>query len=115
MRWARRLRERFCVFIASAICHASTSLMATASNSSSLPSSFRNSSRVVSSLVERGDFFFVMSAFSRFKLTLAFAGQGQVIVRCLLRLLHEAVEDQNMHHIMSIAIVYSNWGGVSRG
>ena len=37
----------FCAFIASAICHASTSLIATVSNSSSLPSSFKKSSSVV--------------------------------------------------------------------
>jgi hypothetical protein len=33
MRSARRLRDKFCAFMASAICHASTSLMATASAS----------------------------------------------------------------------------------
>src|ERR1043166_10200231 len=38
MRSARRLRERFCAFMASAIWHASACLMASASNSSGLPS-----------------------------------------------------------------------------
>src|SRR6266849_912468 len=65
MRSARRLRERFCAFIAAAICQASTSLMATASNSSSFPSSFRKSSRVFSPPVERAVFFFISSSSRR--------------------------------------------------
>jgi hypothetical protein len=54
-------RKVLCLHCLTAICHASTSLIATASNSSSLPSSFKKSSSVVSPSVERG-FFRFMSA-----------------------------------------------------
>jgi hypothetical protein len=37
-----------------------------------------------------------MSASSRLEFTFAFTGQGQVIARCLLRLLDEAVENQDL-------------------
>src|SRR5215475_14012797 len=95
MRSARRLRERFCVFIASAICHARTSLMATASNSSSLPSSFSKSSSVASLAVEREIFFLFMPISSRGKFAPAPARKCQVFVRRLSGLLDEAVKNQD--------------------
>src|SRR5712691_2520691 len=96
IRSAKRLRERFCAFIASAICQASTSLMATASNSSSFPSSFRKSSSVVSPAVEREAFFFFISASSWTEFSFALTGQAQVLIWRLLGLLDEAVKDQEV-------------------
>src|SRR5580693_2232902 len=95
IRSARRLRESFCAFIASVICQARTSLMATASNSSSLPSSLRKESRVVSSSAERAVFLFFTRPSLPLEFTVTFARQRNVLVRCLLGFLDEAMKDQN--------------------
>src|SRR5450755_334543 len=95
MRSASRLRERLLAFIASPICQASTSLMATASNSSSLPSPLRKSSRVESFAVERAVLFFFMSHSLRFEFPSALARQREVCIGRLLGLLDEAVKNQH--------------------
>src|SRR5882757_3553435 len=81
--------------MASTICHASTSLMATASNSSSLPSSFRNWSSVVRWLTERLVFFFFsfMSSSSRLELSFAPERERQVFIGRFLALLDEAMKN----------------------
>src|SRR5436190_1048539 len=94
MHSAMRLRERFCAFIASPICHASTSLMATASNSSSFPSALRKSSSVVSFSAERA-FFRVMMPFSRAELATALAREREIGVGRLAGFLDEGMKHQN--------------------
>src|ERR1700758_2026159 len=93
MRSASRLRDRFCAFIASAICQASTSLIATASNSSRLRSCVKKSSRVVKLFGERPAFLFLRGSRER-KFTLASMRERDVLDRCLLRFLDEPMD----HH-----------------
>src|SRR3954465_15919600 len=97
MRCASPFCESLLAFIASAICQASTSLMATASNSSRLPSPARKSSSVLSLPVLRGrlGLLAVMVASSRFEFTFTPAGQRQVFVRCLPGFLDEPVKRYN--------------------
>src|SRR5436305_8143109 len=89
-----RLRESFCAFIASPICHARTSLMATASNSSSFPCALRKSSSVVSLSAER-TFFRVIMPFSRAKLAAALAREREIVAGRLTGLLDEGMKHQN--------------------